>query len=118
MLYYNICITPGMPLHIVATCADALDVLTRSKNKISVEDIRLPWKPLYDRLSQDLFLTRRQFEVRRVVLGSFYSRNLVLTRVTRMQPNLLLYGLRHEHNAPFLPPGSYRRDARHIRATD
>jgi len=24
--------------------------------------MRLPWKPIYDRLNRDLFLTRRQFE--------------------------------------------------------
>lgn len=63
-LYYHICTTPGMPSHIVSTCCDNLQVLTRSKKKISVEDLRLPWKPVYKILSKDLFLTRRQFEIR------------------------------------------------------
>ncbi|THH19718.1 hypothetical protein EW146_g1513 [Bondarzewia mesenterica] len=63
LLYYSICTAPGMPLHIVATCTDALEVLTRSKKKLSVDDFRLPWRPLYDILVHDLFLTRRQFEV-------------------------------------------------------
>ncbi|KAI0322289.1 hypothetical protein OF83DRAFT_1094493 [Amylostereum chailletii] len=62
-LYFYLSVTPGMPLHVVATCADALDTLTRSKNKLSVDDLRLPWTPIMNILQQDLFLTRRQFEV-------------------------------------------------------
>ncbi|KAI0257360.1 hypothetical protein BJV78DRAFT_1277900 [Lactifluus subvellereus] len=62
-LYYSICTMPGMPLHIVATCSDGLENLTRSKNKLSIQDIRLPWLPVFDILRHDLFLTRRQFEV-------------------------------------------------------
>ncbi|KAF9568562.1 hypothetical protein CPC08DRAFT_679680 [Agrocybe pediades] len=61
-LYFHLSITPALPLQIVATCADAFKVLTRSKRKISIDDMRLPWKPIYDILKQDLFLTRRQFE--------------------------------------------------------
>jgi len=63
-LYYSICTMPGMPLHVIATCSDALENLTRSKNKLSIQDIRLPWLPLFEILRHDLFLTRRQFEVR------------------------------------------------------
>ncbi|KDQ54765.1 hypothetical protein JAAARDRAFT_71570 [Jaapia argillacea MUCL 33604] len=62
-IYFHICTTPGMPTHIVATCADELRLLTRSKKKLSVEDMRLPWMPIYKLLSKDLFLTRRQFEI-------------------------------------------------------
>ena len=46
---------------IVATCADAFKILTQSKDKITIDDMRLPWKPIYDILSQDLFLSRREF---------------------------------------------------------
>jgi proteasome activator subunit 4 len=62
-LYFDICVTPGMPLHIVSTCSDTLAVLIRSKKKLSVEDLRLPWKPIFDILEKDLFLSRRQFEI-------------------------------------------------------
>jgi len=65
-LYYSMCTMPGMPLHIVATCSDTLENLTRSKNKLSIQEIRLPWIPILDILTHDLFLTRRQFEVRLV----------------------------------------------------
>ncbi|EPQ60969.1 hypothetical protein GLOTRDRAFT_135553 [Gloeophyllum trabeum ATCC 11539] len=62
-IYYHMCTTPGMPTHIVATCADGFRALTRSKKKISIEDLRLPWKPVFKILSKDLYLTRRQFEI-------------------------------------------------------
>lgn len=61
-LYFHLSITPSMPTQIIATCADGFKMLTKSKNKISIEDMRLPWKPIYNILIQDLFLTRRQFE--------------------------------------------------------
>ncbi|KDR84809.1 hypothetical protein GALMADRAFT_217878 [Galerina marginata CBS 339.88] len=61
-LYFFLSITPGMPTQIVATCADAFKILTRSEHKITIDDMRLPWKPIYETLKQDLFLTRRQFE--------------------------------------------------------
>ncbi|KAI0724287.1 hypothetical protein C8T65DRAFT_714470 [Cerioporus squamosus] len=61
--YYHVCTTPGMPNHVVAACSDGLQVLCRSKKKLSIEDLRLPWTPIYKILSKDLFLTRRQFEI-------------------------------------------------------
>ncbi|KAJ7169566.1 hypothetical protein C8R46DRAFT_1162360 [Mycena filopes] len=54
--------TPGMPSQVMATCADGFKSLTESVKKISIKDMRLPWRPIYDILSRDLFLTRRQFE--------------------------------------------------------
>ncbi|KAF8203239.1 hypothetical protein BJ912DRAFT_842338 [Pholiota molesta] len=61
-LYFYLSVTPSMPTQLIATCADGFKTLTRSKRKISIDDMRLPWKPIYDILSEDLFLTRRQFE--------------------------------------------------------
>ena len=49
-------------MQVVASGADGFRLLTKSKKLLTVEDMRLPWKPIYDILSQDLFLTRRQFE--------------------------------------------------------
>ncbi|KAF8971515.1 hypothetical protein BDZ97DRAFT_1913988 [Flammula alnicola] len=65
-LYFHLSITPSMPTQLIATCADGFKILTQSKHKISIDDMRLPWKPIYDILSQDLFLTRRQFEYTQV----------------------------------------------------
>ncbi|PCH33392.1 ARM repeat-containing protein [Wolfiporia cocos MD-104 SS10] len=62
-LYFHVCTTPGMPNHVVAAGCDSLQLLTRSKKKLSIEDMRLPWKPIFKILSKDLFLTRRQFEI-------------------------------------------------------
>ncbi|KAF9535513.1 hypothetical protein CPB83DRAFT_841889 [Crepidotus variabilis] len=61
-LYFHLSITPGMPAQMIATCADGFKAFTRSKHKVTIDDMRLPWKPIYDILSQDLFLSRRQFE--------------------------------------------------------
>lgn len=61
-LYFELSIVPGMSMQVVASCADGFRLLTKSKKLLTIEDMRLPWKPIYDILSQDLFLTRRQFE--------------------------------------------------------
>jgi len=63
-VYFHLATLPGMPTHIVATVSDGLHVLTRSKKKLTIEDLRLPWKPLFNILADDLFLSRRQFEIR------------------------------------------------------
>ena len=78
-LYFHMSITAGMPTQIIATCADGFKALTKSKHKVTIEDMRLPWKPIYDILNQDLFLTRRQFEYSLVVfrLGTFLMANYV-----------------------------------------
>ncbi|KAF7437108.1 hypothetical protein PC9H_003942 [Pleurotus ostreatus] len=61
-IFFHLSVTPGMPTQIVAVCADAFKTFTRSKNKLSIEDMRLPWMPIYTLLKEDLFLSRRQFE--------------------------------------------------------
>ena len=63
-LYYELSVLPGMPSSIMSVAAEGLNDLTRSKKKLSVRDMRLPWKPVYDILNKDLFLARRQFEIR------------------------------------------------------
>ncbi|KAF8998336.1 hypothetical protein BDZ89DRAFT_1105652 [Hymenopellis radicata] len=60
-IYFYVATIPGMSTQMVATCSDAFKLLTKSK-KLSVDDMRLPWKPVYDILAADLFLSRRQFE--------------------------------------------------------
>lgn len=61
-LYFELCTIPGMPINVIAACADSFVLLTRSRKKLSIDDLRLPWKPIYNILKQDLFLTRREFE--------------------------------------------------------
>ena len=90
-VYYHICTTPGMPTHIVSTCADNLQTLTRSKRKLSVEDMRLPWKPIYTILAKDLFLTRRQYEIRYAYI---YTRTKATEHAhAQTQPNVMVHGL-------------------------
>ncbi|KAG8927367.1 hypothetical protein FRC02_008250 [Tulasnella sp. 418] len=62
-VYFNLCVIPGMPLSVVSTCAETLQVLTRSKRKLRVEDLRFDWRPIWEVLEKDLFLSRRQFEI-------------------------------------------------------
>ncbi|KAF8226105.1 hypothetical protein L208DRAFT_1425249 [Tricholoma matsutake] len=61
-VYFHVSTIPGMPTQLVDTCSDAFTTLTKSKKKLSINDMRLPWKPIYNILSEDLFLSRRQFE--------------------------------------------------------
>jgi hypothetical protein len=63
-LYYEVCVLPGMQMDVVSSCMDTLAMLVRSKRKLSIDDLRLPWKPVYRLLKKDLFLKRRQFEIR------------------------------------------------------
>ncbi|KAG8915862.1 hypothetical protein FRC00_010753 [Tulasnella sp. 408] len=79
-VYFDICVTSGMPLHVVNTCLDTLNFLLRSKKKLSVDDLRLPWKPIYHILSKDLFLSRRQFEIRRAYFLRQMAQLAELTR--------------------------------------
>ena len=51
-------------MDVVSSCMDTLSILVRSKRKLSINDLRLPWKPVYRLLKKDLFLKRRQFEIR------------------------------------------------------
>lgn len=76
-LYFHLCTTPGMPNNVVATLSDGLQLFTRSKKKLSIDDMRLPWMPIYKILSKDLFLTRRQFEIR-YVSYVHYTRDLLI----------------------------------------
>ena len=100
-LYLHISTTPGMSTQIVATCADALKTLTRSKKKLTIHDMRLPWRPIYDILSQDLFLSRRQFEY-----------TYVFTKIPRGLANFMFL-LANYHGAwvilPTTPRGSFIR---------
>ncbi|KAK0473258.1 hypothetical protein IW261DRAFT_1553160 [Armillaria novae-zelandiae] len=61
-IYFYASTIPGMSTQMVAMCSDAFKLLTKSKKRISIKDMRLPWRPIYDILKQDLFLSRRQFE--------------------------------------------------------
>lgn len=70
-LYYEVAVMPGMPANIMAVAAEALNYLTRSKAKLSIADLRLPWKPIYNLLSNELFLSRRKFEIKYVSFHLF-----------------------------------------------
>jgi proteasome activator subunit 4 len=101
-LYFHICTTPGTPTHIVSTCADGFITMTRSKKKVTVDDLRLPWKPIFKILDKDLWLSRRQFEIRFVYTYREYT-----VVFTFPQPDFMVYGLPGIANQSVLPPSSH-----------
>ncbi|KAF9036519.1 hypothetical protein BDZ89DRAFT_1100671 [Hymenopellis radicata] len=56
-IYFYVVTIPGMSTQMVATRSDAFKLLTKSKKRIGVDGLRLPWKPVYEILSADLFLS-------------------------------------------------------------
>lgn len=88
-LYFELSIVPGMSIQVVASCADGFRLLTKSKKLLTVEDMRLPWKPIYEALSQDLFLTRRQFEYTCVAAIELVCNGLILF----LQSIIVVHGL-------------------------
>ncbi|KAF7306649.1 Membrane protein [Mycena indigotica] len=61
-IYWHLSVLPGAPTPVMAAAADGFKALTSSTKKISIKDMRLPWRPIFDILSKEMFLTRRQFE--------------------------------------------------------
>ncbi|KLO18849.1 hypothetical protein SCHPADRAFT_819201 [Schizopora paradoxa] len=61
-LYYEIATQPCMSRYVISNIISSLSVLTKSKKKITISDIRLPWKPIYDILSKNLFIPRRVYK--------------------------------------------------------
>ncbi|TIA90807.1 hypothetical protein E3P99_01381 [Wallemia hederae] len=59
-LYYQLLVTPGMDGRFINLFANRLVSLISSKKRISIKDIVLPWKPLYDILSKELFPKARE----------------------------------------------------------
>lgn len=110
-LYFELCATPGMPIQVIAACADSLVALTRSMKKLSINDLRLPWKPIYNILRQDLFLTRREFEYRYVPFSSFRFEDMT---EFLYQSTVMVHGIHRGRIQEILPPCCYCRDVGHI----
>jgi len=81
-LYYELAILPHST-RFTASCADTFKALTRSKTKLTILDLRLSWKPVYEILSKDLFLNRRQFEYTCVAIPIVW-RNYWLMRIRQL----------------------------------
>ena len=52
-----------MPYHILAACTENFQTLLQSKKKLDINDMRLPWEPIFKIMNKNLWLTRRQFEI-------------------------------------------------------
>ncbi len=68
-LYYEVVTQPCMPRYVTSSLIDSLDVLAKSKKKVSIFDLRLPWKPIYELLSKNLLTPRRAYFPRSVLWG-------------------------------------------------
>lgn len=86
-LYLEIATTPGMPMKVLSVAAEGVNYLTRSKRKLKIDDLRLPWKPIYKIIEKELFLCRRKFEIKSVSVpfhSVFFSFQYVVTRILRL----------------------------------
>lgn len=58
-LYYELCITPGIEARVTRSWADILQRLVSSKSgakrKLEVEDLELPWHPLWQAVETHLW---------------------------------------------------------------
>ncbi|KAG8932798.1 hypothetical protein FRC01_012282 [Tulasnella sp. 417] len=119
-VYFDLCVTPGMPLHVVNTCLDTLNFLLRSKKKISVDDL----SQTANQMSQLAELTRRFFhpacadEMVDTILPGFNGLDLNSVLSTQYYLNTFL-PLSHPTWLPMLmriwsPVNSYMFDERHF----
>ncbi len=58
-LYYELCITPGIEVRVIRSWADMLNRLISNKSgmkrKLELEDLQLPWEPLWEALKTHLW---------------------------------------------------------------
>ncbi|PWN28316.1 hypothetical protein BDZ90DRAFT_250757 [Jaminaea rosea] len=54
-LYYEMVFIPGLDVRLIELCANMAITLLEPRRKISIKDLTLPWRPLYDLLSHHLF---------------------------------------------------------------
>lgn len=59
-LYYHVVLVPGLDARLVELAAQMAISLLQPRRKISIRDVQLPWKPLYDMLNRQLFPKARQ----------------------------------------------------------
>ncbi|KAH8929547.1 hypothetical protein BT69DRAFT_1292546 [Atractiella rhizophila] len=59
-LYYEVCVLPGMDPRLIDGAVNMFISLVESKKRLERKDLTLPWKPLYDILSLELFPKNRK----------------------------------------------------------
>lgn len=80
-LYFEVATLPGMHSAVINVAVEGLSDFTRSKKKLTINDLRMPWKPIYELLSDELFLPRRKFELK-CVINHLQSVCVSLTNLT------------------------------------
>ncbi|GAA94209.1 uncharacterized protein L969DRAFT_375946 [Mixia osmundae IAM 14324] len=82
-LYYELAVLPGLDPRLIALAANQCSTLIENKKRLDIDDIQLPWRPLYDILLRELYPKKRR------------------TGLTTVSSNLLTLA---EHCQRFFPP--------------
>ncbi|PWN54156.1 hypothetical protein IE53DRAFT_24314 [Violaceomyces palustris] len=59
-LYYELAVLPGMDTRLIELAANMCMTLIESKKRITIKDLILPWRPLYNILEKELFPKQRR----------------------------------------------------------
>jgi hypothetical protein len=83
LLYYQLATLPGMDSRTVELAASMTMLLIESKKRIDIDDLVLPWKPLYHLLEKELVrdtASRKQSPSYGISLHSFPRNDLQARR--------------------------------------
>lgn len=67
-LYYELAVLPGMDPRIVEVAANTCMTLLANKKRIDINDLQLPWQPLYHLLEHELFPKKRKTGITNISL--------------------------------------------------
>lgn len=67
-LFYELAVLPGMDPRIIETAANTCMTLLANKKRLDIEDLQLPWEPLYRVLELELFPKKRKTGITNISL--------------------------------------------------
>ncbi len=59
-MYYELAVMPGLEPSVMSTAASMAMTLLKPRKLISINDLRLDWRPLHDMLVKELYPKRRK----------------------------------------------------------
>lgn len=87
----------------VETVKQTIEYFARPK-KLSIDDLRLPWKPIYNLLSSELFPPKRKTDGRSVILVPSYSLRSSPTLILQVERPTGALGRYNRHGSAILSP--------------
>ncbi|KAF8922284.1 armadillo-type protein [Mucidula mucida] len=119
-LYYELCITPGIEVRVIRSWADMLNRLISNKSgmkrKLELEDLQLPWEPLWEALKTHLWHKGKVNESSRALItlllyvaeqsNRYFARDEILNMLNAFIPLLTreTYAVMIPVITSFLPP--------------